>query len=240
MPNRSSSLEKLIYLIVGLFFLNSCSPPLYIPNTTNTPSLLRQGDTEIGISTGSNGWDGQFATAVTNNFSAMLNGSYANQPASRSEYNKHHFLELGLGYTYIFNKEALGTYNLKYFFSGFAGGGAGSSEGRMSGEELNGDYSRFFIQPSIGFTDKNFDVIIALRTSWVNFTTIKHNQLNYYQVEGDYQNIFYEPTFTFKAGAEHFKFFTQVGFSIAENQHAAFRQRPIIFIIGIQGNLNWK
>ena len=220
--------------------MNSCKPPLYIPNTTNTPSLLRQGDTEIGVSTGSNGWDGQFATAITNNFSGMLNSSYSNQPTSRSNYNKHQFLELGLGYTTVFNKEALGTYELKYFFSGFAGGGKGTSEGRMSGVELNGDYSRLFLQPSIGFTDKNFDVILALRTSWVNFTSIYHNQVIYSKDRGDFQNIFYEPTFTFKGGGEHFKFFTQLGFSIGNNQYAAFRQRPIIFIIGIQGNLNWK
>lgn len=250
---------KYIYVIlVVILSFYSCTPPLYIPNTTNTPSLLKQGDSEVGISTGSNGWDGQFATAITNKFDIMLNGSFASHTNdSSNNYNKHQFIEFGLGYTNVFNKENLESDDMKYFFSVYSGGGSGISEGLVEfsnifnadlthSNAVEGEYQRFFFQPSIGMSNKTIDLSFSIRASWVNFTNMNNNLeadwQSSYNENGAYHNIFYEPTVTFKVGGNHFKFFTQMGASIGatDNTKIAFRQRPLIVIFGIQGNFNWK
>lgn len=244
---------KIILVIVGAIFFHSCTPPLYIPNTTNAPVLLRQGDTEIGVSTGTNGWDVQAATAITNNIGIMLNGSFADHTGNnRKDFNKHHFAEVGLGYTYILNKN--GDKDPEYFVSMFAGGGKGQASGSVEFTEvfssgsvrnsLKGNYSRFFIQPYVGLSQKNVDFIFSYRISRVQFSDINYD-LDWglaYDPKGPSSNLFYEPTLTFKVGGERIKFFSQLGLSLGRygNTESGFRQRPIIALIGIQANLNWK
>ena len=236
-------------------FLYSCTPPLYIPNTSNVPTLLKQGDSEISISTGSNGWDAQMATAVTNNLGVMVNGSFAdNTNRNRKSYHKHHFTEVGLGYTYLLNKENIEGNNMKYFISVFAGGGAGKSKGLVEFTEffgndtivnsLEGDYTRFFFQPYIGMSNNRMSLFFSTRVSRVSFSEINYDLdwASTYNQKGPGDNIFYEPTVTFKIGGKYFKFFTQMGLSLGHygNTSSGFKQRPLIGIIGIQGNLNWK
>ena len=244
-----------IITLLAIIFIFSCTPPLYIPNTANVPVLLEQGDLEIGISTGSNGWDAQLATAITDNIGIMVNGSYANTTGSnRKDYHKHNFSEIGLGYTYILNKENVEPKSFKYFVSLFAGGGIGKSDGLVEFKEffgsdtitnsLSGDYTRFFLQPYVGMSNKHISLLFSTRVSRVAYSSIKYNLswAGSYDQKSPQNNIFFEPTVTFKVGGEHLKFFTQMGFSLGyyNNTTSGFKQRPAIAIIGIQGDLNWK
>jgi len=251
-------LRKYIGNITTVFIIMlvySCTPPLYIPNTANVPVLLKQGDLEVGISTGSNGWDAQLATAVTDNIGVMLNGSFANTAGNdRKDYHKHHFTEMGIGYTYILNTEDVEESKMKYFISGFVGGGMGKTSGVVEFNEffgsdtivnsLSGDYSRIYFQPFIGMSNKHMSLTFSTRISRVSFSSITYDLswASSYDQQSPRNNIFYEPTVTFKIGGKYVKFFTQIGVSVGHygNAESGFKQRPSIGIIGIQGSLNWK
>jgi len=69
-------MRTLIKILIAILVFSSCTPPLYIPNTTNVTSLTKKGDTEISISTGTNGWDLQTAHAITDKIGIMANGSF--------------------------------------------------------------------------------------------------------------------------------------------------------------------
>lgn len=236
----------------------SCNPPLYIPNTTNTPSLLEKGDSELNFSTGTNGYDGQFSTAINDNIGIMLNTSYAsNIRDSSSNNNKHLFFETGIGYLSLINSDEISEDKMNYFYSIFGGYGFGKSEGMSlytywnandNGHiySIRGNYSRIFFQPTMGMQNNIIELMFALRFSYVNFNSIERYYNNKWQLaeanSTKMSNIFYEPTVTFKVGSRYFKTFVQSGISIPSfnESETYFRNRPFIAIVGIQGNFNWN
>ncbi len=251
-------MKTIIYAITLSVIAISCTPPLYIPNTTNTPTLKEKGDVDVSYSLGTNGHDLQGAYAITNNWGAMLNGSYGNSHSdSSANYNKHTFLEFGGGYTFNLNQDKTNTD--RGIFSIFGGYGFGNSSGLYSysfndhvySNQTTGNYSRIFIQPSVGYSNNNFDVFFTLRTSHVTVHEIK-NELEQSLIDETYidefgdvvpfknRNTFYEPTLTLRVGGEYVKGLLQLGFSkgLTPYYQTVFRQRPIIFIMGIHADLN--
>lgn len=241
-----------------MLFAYSCRPPLYIPNTTNVPTLKEKGDIDASYTLGTNGHDLQGNYAITNNWGVMLNGSYGNSKSdSSASFNRHEFIEIGGGYTINLNEDKLN--ENKVLFSAFGGYGFGSSSGlyaysignSMYSHQTNGTYTRAFIQPSIGYSTNNVDIFFTLRSTYVNVNKIK-NELEQSLLNDEYlddfgnlvkrknSNIFYEPTLTIRAGGEQVKGFLQFGFSkgLTPNYQTIFRQRPIIFIIGLHADLN--
>ena len=260
-------MRTLINILIASILFYQCTPPLYIPNTTNVPSLIKKGDTEVSATTGTNGWDLQAAHAITEEVGIMLNGSYANKTSdSLTRFHKHLFSEIGIGYTAILNKEDVDFANSTYIFSIYGGAGLGISEGFVNfnnifnsdinyHNEVRGQYLKAFLQPSIGISTPTVDFYFTLRSSYVNVynleTDLDADWNNSYISDEEYENykeyynrknynIFYEPTLTLKFGSEELKFITQMGFSAGQipNLQTSFRQRPIIFTIGIQGDFN--
>ena len=252
-------MKHILYATFFLITAFSCTPPLYIPNTTNVPTLKEKGDLDLSYSLGTNGNDLQGSYAINDNVGVMLNGSYGSSKSdSNNNFTKHQFLELGGGYTFILNKDK--TDETKTIFSAFGGFGVGSASGEYSFSFLTsnvytnnvfGNYSRAFIQPSIGISSLNVDFFFTFRTSYVNFSDIK-NELDQSIINDEYineldealnpkkSNVFYEPTLTLNVGGDQLKFMMQAGLSsgLYPQYEMAFRQRPIIFIFGIKSDLN--
>ena len=258
--------KLLLSMTVLVTLCAACTPPMYIPNTTNTPSLRKQGDIEASLSIGTNGSDLQFGYAITDEWGVMLNGSQGkSEDSDQSDHLTHYFGEVGIGRNfYLDGKDA--DISTRPMFNAFAGAGFGHTEGEVTfsnlfnadlvySNQLRGDFVRGFIQPSIGVTSKYVDFFFTPRTSFVYITSLwtsmEADWQQSYVSDQDYleylglmakkpYNVFIEPTLTLKAGLPYVKAMLQLGGSFATipNVETTFRQRPIIFILGIQMDVN--
>ncbi len=231
--------------LIGAMY--SCQQPLYIPNTHNTPVLTKQGDLDINFTTGSNGWDLQAAGAVTNEIGVMLNTSVADRTNDSSRnYNKHSFIELGVGYTALLNKKTYEEGQKQYIFSVFGGAGFGSASGLYEINGItnvnNGKYFRPFIQPAVGMAGDHFDMFFSMRACRAQFSEIVVNgfPVEFTNSNRD-NNTYLEPVLTMRMGGPLVKFVWQMGASVGHYPPgtAAFRNRPVIFIIGLNFNKNF-
>ena len=244
--------KSILLILVTAAVLSSCEQPLYIPNTMNVPVLTKKGDIDASLSTGSNGNDLQAAYAITDEIGVMVNTSYANhQDTGSSNFNKHAFVELGLGYTFFLNKESYEIGDAKIIAPMFVGYGMGSASGYYSwafgssdfSYYTEGKYSRIFFQPAIGMSHKSIDIFFSLRMTYVNFSTVDYQDnlggWTTLLVDKDY-NLYYEPTLTWRVGGEKLKFMNQVGVSAGQfpTTETSFRNRPVVFIVGLQLNTN--
>jgi hypothetical protein len=81
--------------IMGLLALASCTPPLYLPNTVQAPTLLESGEVEVGTYYSPNFLNVQAAVAVTDNIGILASGVTDFRSSTDTAY--HHFGEIGVG-----------------------------------------------------------------------------------------------------------------------------------------------
>lgn len=209
---------------IGAIYLSSCAP-MYIPNKVNIPLLSHAGELQVGAFGATSGLDPQVTYAITNHVAVMANGSFRNDEpdSTTTNYHKHSFGELGVGYYKQLSD------NLR--FEVFAGYGGGNIEALYS-NSLFSDYAktkikRFFIQPDVGFTTKVVDPGLAMRFVIVNATQANQN----------ITRAFLEPAVSLKAGFEYIKFVFQAGLSIPFQNDNMIEQEPFIAAVGIQAYL---
>lgn len=233
--------------IVALSFFVSCSPA-YIPNKVNTGLLSDKGELHAEIATGTSGYDPQVAYAVTENVLVTGNASFKDTPfestlfVGKDDFNyegtqKLRSFELGLGY---YKKLKDG-----FILEMVAGYGLGKvSDTRISiltfdlkedelrlvdGETalFNSDYSKSFLQPTVGISHKNFDIGITSK-----FTNVKMEAFDL-----RFNDWFFEPALTMRLGLESVKFTSQIGFSLPMTT-VEYYSEPFIISIGIMADLN--
>jgi hypothetical protein len=206
-----------------ILILNSCATA-YVPNVVNAPLLTNKGEIQIALHTGTAGTDPQVTYALSNHIGVMLNGSFANRTSdTTNNFHKHQFLEIGTGYY-----TPVGT---RGKFETFGGVGFGKVKAEYENNLWlslsNVNFSRIFIQPTIGFTSKIFDGSFSSR-----FVI-----LNLHQESGGSTGYFVEPVVTGKLGYDHIKAVMQLGFSFPINSdNILFKYQPVLLSFGIQGN----
>lgn len=246
-------MNTIICFVLISFIVFSCTPPLYIPNTTNITTLIKKGDLDGSVSAGTNGWDIQGGYAITDEIGVTLNGSYGMQKSDSSDnFTNHLFGEAGIAYTFILNKSSEGVENDLNYISTTSGGiGIGTASGLVintfftsDSNYASGIYNRYFIQSSIGISSIVVDFFLTYRLTYVSFINLTYNYIDSVQLyDIKNYNIFHEPTIHISLGFENIKFFGQVGLSISHfdnfgSGNVAFRQRPVIFIIGLKFDFN--
>jgi hypothetical protein len=196
----------------------------------NTPLFSSQGEAQIMLGTGTSGFDGQVAYAVTENFGLMANGSYSNRTDSSygtKDYHYHDFIEIGAGYLVPFGKSNK--------FEIFGGGGMGNVDSYYSNSiyvgRADAKVTRFFVQPCIGSSNDVFDGGFAPRVVFVKLDNPK--------ISSSYNNYktFLEPTFTAKVGWKYIKMVFQIGFSIPISEPAYYDHQRLMFSFGIIGKI---
>jgi hypothetical protein len=206
-----------------ILILNSCAP-VYVPSVVNAPLLTNKGEVQVALHAGTAGIDPQFAYALSNHVGVMLNGSFANNTSdSTNNFHRHSFVEIGSGYY-----TNLGT---RGKFEVFGGVGFGKIQALydnnlwVSMSDVN--YTRYFIQPTIGFTTKIFDAGLSSRFVLINL----------HQKAGSITAYFIEPVITGKLGYDHIKAVMQLGFSLPLNSNInSINYQPILISVGIQSN----
>ena len=153
--------------IIILLLFTSCST-LYTPNTRNAPLFREQGEAQLSGYLTSGGVEGQVAYAVTDHIAAI--GSYVYGTSKETKYTyKNSYAEIGIGY-YDRSRSA------RYEILGGYGFGQSTNYDQYSFFGLNntveatGKMQRFFIQPSIGTNNRDFNLIFTPRLSYVNYS----------------------------------------------------------------------
>lgn len=157
-----ATIENLLILVFILFSFHSCAPIYYAPNSSNVPLLKEKGQAKLSGYYSScedvSGVELQGALAVSKNIGVMLNTAYLNGGSDGNGY----LVEGGAGYYKLFEK--------KWVFESYGGLGFGSANNNsVDGGSSSVNFTKCFVQPSLGFTTKNFEFGVASRFSGVFF-----------------------------------------------------------------------
>ena len=220
--------KDLLVSIVFVVLMSSCVPPVYIPNSLNTPLLKEKGETNIGYSQSFAGHDIQISYAISNNIGFMANGTYFSN-VRLEKYRKHKFAELGIGYFSHSNKYFVGEI--------YIGAGLGTNLIKEEifdlldpGEEVDvsANYIRIFFQPTFGGYTEIFEGGFSLRMCYIDFYEIHHSNIDFPK-----EKILFEPVVFMRFGPPVFKLQTQFGFSFTPFQDSEVLYEELIFGAGI-------
>jgi hypothetical protein len=211
-----------IFIICYLLLSQSCTRIVYVPNMQNVPLL--QEKNEVRATLGVSNFQGAYA--VTNNIGVMINGQFRNGgggPESSfqwfQELAKTKSIEGGVGYFKPFN--GIGVFEI------YGGGGIGSisfDEYENYLDKYSAATSRFFIQPSVGISNKYLDIAFSLRfvslkfynadtSEYVYGSSSFNNEENVDLNELDkHDYTFIEPALTCRFGWKYVKFHLQAVF----------------------------
>jgi hypothetical protein len=224
-------------LLAAGMFLSACDRHIYVPNTVNVPLLKEKYEFKGSLSP----TNYQAAFAIANKVAVMANGQYVYRWILENE-NDHEdndiFLDQHTRGGVI--EGAIGFFQpldlkKRMVFDTYAGFGAGrfktldrafndaNSTGNTGDYQLTTRFSKFFVQPSIGFVHPVFEAAFSSRVSIVNFygmsmgSKVFENEINRrenFPRVGDRTRTFVEPAFTFRVGYKYVKFQTQLLFSV--------------------------
>ncbi len=219
-------MKPLLILTLGISLITSCAP-VYIPNVANVPLLSQKGELQVAVHAGTAGIDPQVAYAITNTVGIMANGSFRDSKSSESnDFHNHNFGELGIGYyTQI---DETGRFEV---FSGFGLGETNSQIISTFSNRVHAKYNKFFIQPSIGLTQKSVDFSFSTRYIFVSVNDLSNSNF-------DYTRSFIEPIATLKLGGNKIKAVVQLGLSLPINDKgSSIDFQPLLLSIGVHSRL---
>ncbi len=201
-------LKKILPLLIVGSLVSSCKIG-YVPSAVHTPMFKEGGQTNINASLL---YKADFQAAhsidshffVHGDFSTTFNETSSNSSSSGNAITNS--FTVGAGYYHYFNDV--------FMFEGLAGFGLGRSEI---------DYSKFIVQPTMGWVRKH---------SEIGFTP-KFTLVTYDEMGVTAQDVFIEPTSTFRFGGPIVKFQTQIGFAVPVYYTSDVEWIPFNFGIGV-------
>lgn len=247
---KKQNLFKLTSVALSALLFTSCGV-MYTPSMQNVPLIQEKNELRatIGIT------DFQGAYSVTDNVAVMLNGYYNNGAGSifnedyyswdRQERTAGH-VEAGAG---LFKK--LNDNTIVEVYGGFGMGNNSLKNYRNDTSNviptLNSSFkatnTRFFLQPSCGYTIENFDVAFSTRILFQKYSNAKATG---YTTEDLYSDkllniedpifVFLEPAITMRFGYKYVKFHAQAILSYKYNIDR-LNYMPFVFNVGIHVNL---
>ncbi|MFN3997059.1 hypothetical protein [Algoriphagus sp.] len=239
---------KVLIVCYSVTNLISCGPILYSTVGQNVPLLQEKGEFsgQIGYGESSGVWSAngagiQGAYAVSKNVGVI--SSFYSLGSDRDEdydwQGKGSYFELGAG---IFG----GIQNSKFRFEGFGGLGTGSIKNKSlerNSDFINVKYIKPFVQPSLAFSSKYFELAVTPRIVYLSYTsrddfffTPTADQINPNQFfDKNHNKIVFEPGIMIRGGFPGAKLELQYNFS---NLKEASKEQSVIhnnyFSIGLR------
>ena len=244
--------KNLFIQILGISLIAQSCNIMYTPNMQNVPLLTEKNEVRATLGP----FDYQAAYAVTDNIGVMLNGQYHTRNTNTYDYtygensldnSKSSLIEGGVGYIGKLSENSV------FEVYGGYGGGKNSTFDKYTDyttgaflrkESFSAKTNRFFIQPSIGFTNEYFDVAFSSRLLILNYSNI--DTLNYTPlmlVDQKLLNIdkesfvFIEPAITIRGGYKWVKFQAQMMYSYKYNS-TPLSYMPLTVTFGIHFDLS--
>ncbi|MCB0496230.1 MAG: hypothetical protein KDC79_08840 [Cyclobacteriaceae bacterium] len=169
-----------VFLIL-LFF--SCSPIYYAPSAHNVPIFTEknQGNFSIGSSVlisseaydspAALGLEGQTAYSFSNHFAAQANFMLLRgESFYKGLINKNNYMEVAIGYFL-----PIGQNFVFEVYSGVGNGFVKNNIGDSTAYIIKTQFSKPYLQPSIGFHKKHFFTSIDFRIGHLNYHNTDHN-----------------------------------------------------------------
>lgn len=222
-------------LVAAGLFLASCNRNIYVPNTVNAPLLKEKYEFKGSLSP----TNYQAAFAVANKVAIMANGQYVYRLNLNDNDHEHDDLFENRRLRGGLFEGAVGFFQpldlkKRMVFDTYVGLGSGSfrtldatyAVADMANPDdyrLRTRFSKFFVQPSIGFVHPVFEAAFSTRVSVVNFYGMSLGSKVFdYQISrredffkiGDRAHTFIEPALTLRVGYKYVKFQTQFLFSL--------------------------
>src|SRR6266498_665245 len=222
---RVTFISIVIFSFVVSSLCTSCIHHYYAPNSNNVPLLKEKNDgrIQLQLSSGNDyeGFEFQSAYAVGKHTCLQLNFFTASGDYKEADIKygsgKGTYIEAAAGYF-------APSHNNHWVFETYAGAGTGT----VTNEYMKSEFSKvgvtkFFLQPSFGFSTKNFEIAISSKFSMANIRlkdyTITENNNPYDFIDIKFlQNnksfFFWEPGIIMRGGFEQFKFLAQLTLSV--------------------------
>lgn len=210
-----ASNSVLCYLILLLLMLSfsSCVHYYYAPNSSNVPLFKEKGEGRINgyYTEGSeiSGGEVQAAYSVSNHVglifnTAFVSGSDDSYGSNKIDRGNGSLIEGGLGYYQPLT--------MNWIFETYGGFGVGQAKNEYSqGGSSKVNFTKYFIQPSLGFTIKNLDVGIASKFSFLNMKVNGGSYANQYDnfdleyIEAHPNSVLWEPSIFIRFGFPELK-----------------------------------
>lgn len=227
-----AAIRFVVVLIIGVS-MSSCFTN-YVVNSVHTPLLTQKNEIQAGLNLKTSEvfvttFEPEASYALTDNIGIMYSGSYAisknKESVSNSQYNKRNFTEFGAGYFDRFEEN--------FQWEAYGGYGFGDIEEwyKLDDESEpvfnSAEYSRYFVQPTIAYITKNFNVALTTRIVYVDYTenTLLNN--NFTAIE---------PVISLQFG-NTIVFQTQIGNSYYLGSFLG-EYNPFIFSVGLKYRFN--
>ena len=195
--------------------------PSYAPNTQNVTLFQEKGDAKLsaGLSRGeevSKALELQSAYAITNHIGIMAN-FYRYKRVNRAD-----LFELGAGYFLPLTKnvvfESYGGISYAQFTSRISSiEPLGNNEFLTKNYYYSRDFTRYFIQPAIGFKSKLIEIAFSTRLAALNYRRLKISEDSYQNSSSlssqmlPSSHFLIEPALTIRFGWNHIKLQAQLG-----------------------------
>lgn len=214
-------LRSIFVFAICLAFCCSCAS-VYVSSVRHTPLHSKRGELQGSVSFG-NGANANAAFAITDHVGIMAGGLYANNRAQNfnNTYRRHHSAEVAMGYFGNNKRISYETY------VGY-GTGKGYAQDSVFGffffaniqRTTEGQYNRFFVQPTFAFRPKRFYLAVTLRVSYIEFRNALTMVDNANPQRQNLYTYVFEPSFTSKYFISNkpksMFVFAQVGFNLAD------------------------
>jgi hypothetical protein len=212
-----------------VIFCTSCLHHYYAPNSNNVPLFKEKNEGRIQLQySGGNEYSGfefQSAYAVGRHVGLQLNFFTAsgNDEEAGVKYGSGNgtYIEGAAGYF------APSSNNL-WVFETYAGIGTGTVTNKyLSSESSKVGVTKFFLQPSYGFSTKNFEIAVSSKFSLANLkvknstVTENNNPSDFPDIEFLQNNksfFFWEPGIMMRGGFKYFKLMAQFTYSAPNDQ----------------------
>jgi len=199
---------KSLLMVFIVINISGCTHYYYVPNTHNIPLFQEKDEIRfsIGSSTsgdiigGGSGTELQGAYAITNKIGIIANVGFTKN-SSGGEWGKGHFFELGAGYFKPLGKNLI--------FESYGGLGIGKTEHlypNFTTASMN--ISRYFVQPSFGFTSEYFDAVISSRIAILNYSNIEVEGFPIFEIniiQNNKSSALFEPAIIIRGGWKYVK-----------------------------------
>ena len=232
---RSTFKLSTVCLIGILMHFTSCVHYYYAPNAQNVPLLKEKNDTKllVAVSGGDEftGFEAQFSRAVTDKIGVMANFiAGGGSEESNNESGSGLLFEIGAGYY-----KPIGQ---KFVFEAYGGIGYGGVKNKYKPETSKVNFTRFFVQPSFGFTTRGFEIALSSRIAGLNYHSITSSS-QIYDIEyiKDHKfSVLFEPALTIRGGWDKVKL--QLQYVLSENwNNPGLSQERSNFNLGLYFNI---
>jgi len=204
--------------------LTGCVQTYYIPNSHHVPLLTQKKDaravasyysTSRDMITSVPGFELQGSYAASDHVGLMTNFLHAGRTTDDGYFNTT-YGDLGVGY---FTTNA----SKKLVFEAYTGFGLGSANNGFGGNVTSSaDYSKFFLQPGLGFKSRYFDAAFSWRWGTIHHSSITSSgtlptggQVDFDWLVSRPSYTISEPAITVRAGVDFLKLQVQVGWSVS-------------------------